>query len=90
MFLPIYSCVFEETNLPEMNTAEMLIFFLFFFKRNVVGSYRIEHFVKKDIISNELQQTRVHFGAEIFPVRGYKVNPTWARMELRSSLQPIN
>lgn len=46
--------------------------------------------MKKDIISNELQQTRVHFGAEIFPVRGYKVNPTWARMELRSSLQPIN
>lgn len=51
-----------------MNTAEML-----FFKkwRNEVGFYRIEHFVEKDSISNELQQNRVNFGAEMCPVREY-------------------
>ena len=54
-----------------MNTAEMLIFFLLFLKRNVVGFYRIEHFVKKDSISNELQQNQVHFWAEVFPVIVY-------------------
>lgn len=41
-----YTHVLEETNLPKMNAAEMLIFFFSFdFKRNVVGFCRIEHFV---------------------------------------------
>lgn len=46
--------------------------------------------MKKDSISVELQQNWVHFGGEVFPVRGYWVNPTWTRMELRSSLQPVH
>lgn len=67
-----------------MNTAEMPFFF--FLKRNVVGFYGIEHFVKKDGISNELQQNRVNFGTEICPVREYQVNSSWPRMELWSGL----